>query len=42
MRQHQALWQNCGIVTQHNGQALWQNKNAPLQYLKNLVLRFLL
>ena len=35
---HQALWQNCGIVTQHDGQTLWQNKNARLRYLRNLVL----
>jgi len=28
LRQHpEALWQNCGIVTQHDSQTLWQNKN---------------
>jgi len=28
-----------GIVTQRNGQTLWQNKNVPLQYLQTLVLK---
>jgi len=35
------LWQNCGIVTQHDGQVLWLNNNARLPYLQSLVLLML-
>jgi len=31
-----ALWQNCGVVTQQDGQIGWQNKNARLPYLQDL------
>jgi len=34
----QALWQHCGIVTQHDGQSMWQNKNARLPYQQDLVI----
>jgi len=34
---HQALWQNCGIGVQHEGQTLWQNKNARLPHLQDFV-----
>ena len=35
---HQLLWQTYGIVAQQDGQTLWQNKNARLPYLRDLVL----
>ena len=38
LRQHHALWQNYGTVTQHNGQTLWRSNNLILPYLQDLVL----
>jgi len=35
---HKVLWQKYTIVTQDSGQILWQNKNARLPYLQDLVL----
>ena len=35
---HQLFWQNCDIMTQRDGQTLWQNQNARLQYLRDRVL----
>jgi len=30
LRQHQALWQNCSIVTQHNGQCDRREQSLPI------------
>ena len=36
LRQAHKIWQNYGIVTQHDTQTSWQNKNTRLAYLDDI------